>query len=222
MSRYPPPDHPTSAPNPLVLPSGTQLYRIHPSAFSAASFNPNAAHRYFFGGRFDSTQDDPYDYLYAADTPESAAAETLLRDMPIDDHGAVVVAGAQIEGRRISRIELRVDIELVDLCGLVALRACSQSDWLTSTEPRDYPQTRHWGHWIRTQAPNAAGFVWLSKRDPTKQSYVLFGDRCPPGAIEVGPVFAPGGVDPNFDTDDGRAYLNHLLSVFNAHVEAVS
>lgn len=60
----------------------------------------------------------------------------------------------------------------------------SQDTWLTTCDPPQYPQTREWGHWLRNQVTDAAGVVWLSKRDPPNPVMVLFGDRCPKGLLE--------------------------------------
>jgi RES domain len=175
-------------------------------------------HRYFEGGRFDSTHDDTYGYLYAGDTPAGAVAETLLRDSPITATGAITLSHTQVVGRRLTRIMLTQDLAVVDLRGLVDLRAASQDTWLTMADPSDYPQTRHWGHWIRSQSPTATGFIWISKRDPTRQSYVFFDDKCPPNSFAADPTWRPNGIDPYFDDAAGLQYLTDLLQPFAADV----
>ena len=63
------------------------LTRIHDAAFSVGAFNPTVAQDALEGGRFDSTPNDPYAYLYAAGGDSTAVAEALLRELPIDDRG---------------------------------------------------------------------------------------------------------------------------------------
>jgi hypothetical protein len=211
----PPPENPAGTPELVQLPANTVLYRIHPIAFQSTAFNPSLAHRYFGGGRFDATSDDEYAFLYAGDTELGTVAETLLRDSPIDATGAITVPHVSVHARRLSAIELTGDLTLVKLIGLEALRRCSQDTWLVQANPPEYPQTRHWGHWIRSQAEDAAGFVWPSKRDPTRSSYILFKERCPPHPLRE----AAPPVDDTFDDPGGLAHLRTILATLNADVE---
>jgi hypothetical protein len=194
------------------------MYRIHRHAYRSTSCSPVLAHRYFDGGRFDATDDDHYGYLYAGDRIEVAIAEAILRDCPADDTGSVTVPLPKYEGRRVSAIRTTVAIELIDLCGLISLRQASQDTWLTSAEPSDYPQTRHWGHWLRSQQPTAGGLVWLSKRDPTHRSYVLFDDRCPKDPLEDHDTALPADALHTFDEPTGLAYLRSALALFAADI----
>jgi hypothetical protein len=218
----PPPEKPATTPTLETLTAKTVLYRIHPTTFGATAFNPKLTHRYFGGGRFDATDDDAYGYMYVGDTDLCAVAETLLRDLPIDATGAITVPWVAIENRRLSAVELQEPLPLVTLVGLEALRRSSQDTWLVQTDPPEYPRTRHWGHWIRSQAPGAAGFVWPSKRDPTRRSYILFADRVPDGALkDVSHTLAGTASDP-FSTPSGLAALRVALATFNANVEGPS
>lgn len=219
MPAVPPPTSPKTTPDLVPLSSGTVLFRIHQVRFAADAFSPVLSHKYFGGGRFDATADDTYSYLYAGDAVSGAVAEMLLRDSPINATGAITVPRVAVSGRRLSAVRVATDLTVVALTGLTELRNCSQDTWLVQANPPEYPQTRHWGHWIRAQAPTAHGFVWLSKRDPTKQSYVLFGDRCPSGALVDSSVsHLPTDGQQPFDDSRGRAHLRLVLAPFNADV----
>jgi len=199
-----------------TLSAGTVLFRVHQKRFSAEVFNPVPSHRYYGGGRFDATDDDPYPYLYAGSTVDVAVAETLLRDLSPDDTGTRQLPRSKVTGRRISSVEVTVDLELVSLRSGTDLGAVAQDTWLTMCEPRDYAQSRHWGHWIRSYAKSAVGYVWLSRREPGAAAYVLFGDRLSPSAIALtAHPDVPIGDQTDFDTPRGRRALRNRLTRYN-------
>lgn len=213
MANYRPPPTPAGAPRTTTITAHTVLYRVHQKAYDVHVFNPVPNHRYYGGGRFDSTNDDAYPFLYAGESVDVAVAETLLRDLAPDDTGMRVLPFARAANRRISAIRVQNDLELVSLLSGEDLGAVSQDPWLTTCDPRDYAQTRHWGHWIRTHAPTACGYVWHSRREPDARAYVLFGDRIPPGAISSTPSpNVPAGDAADFDTPKGRRALRNRLS----------
>lgn len=220
VSNLEPPSAYTRTPATTALPAGTSLFRIHQKRFPAQAFNPVPSHRYYGGGRFDSTHDDRYGYLYAGEKPATAIAETMLRDLPFDDTGARQLPAAAYQGRRISALTVQTDLELVDLRTSPALAQVAQDTWLTMADPRDYAQTRHWGHWIRSKSPSAAGYVWYSRREVATLAYVLFEDRIPSGAIDHDP-HNPGLPTPDeqdFDTPRGNRHLRRLLGLYNVAI----
>jgi hypothetical protein len=216
MANVKPPASYAQTPAPTTLSAGTTLFRVHLKRFSGAVFNPTPSHRYYGGGRFDGTDDDPYPYLYAGSTVDVAVAETLLRDLSPDDAGIRQLPSGRVVGRRISSLEITADLELVSLCTGADLGAVAQDTWLTTCDPRDYAQSRHWAHWIRSHTKTAAGYVWLSRREPGQTAYVLFGDRIPPGAITASadPAVPPGDLA-DFDTPRGRRALRNRLTRYN-------
>jgi hypothetical protein len=56
-------------------------------ALRGSEFNATGSDGYFRGGRFDSTAEDRYSYLYAAPEQATALMESLVRTVPFDDHG---------------------------------------------------------------------------------------------------------------------------------------
>lgn len=223
MSNYLPPRDYIERPELDRLPMGTILYRVHKKDFSADSFNPIPSHRYYGGGRFDSTADDAYSYLYAGQTIGVAVAETLLRDLVFDDSGSYVLPPKVYEGRRISAVRTTSDLELVSMRTRPQLSSVAQSPWITNCEPRDYAQTRHWGHWIRSKAPTAAGYVWNSRQEPSSSAYVLFGDRFVGNMVEnILDADLPAGAAADFDTVQGLETLESILKLYKVTVEGIS
>nr|WP_246803760.1 RES family NAD+ phosphorylase [Cellulomonas hominis] len=196
--------------------AGTELHRIGQYRYGATAFNPGPSHRYYGGGRFDSTDDDRYGFMYAGLTMDVAVAERLLRDQVPGPSGAIALPQAALDGLHAYTVTLALELQLVDMTGRPGLSSVAQSPWLTTAEPRDYAQTRHWAHWIRTQCPVAAGYIWVSRREPAGRVVVLFDDRTP------NPASALLTPDPSsfirLDDESGRAWLRSVLARQNATV----
>src|SRR6202012_2942818 len=110
---------------------------------------------------------------------------------------------------------VQADLPVLQLVTGIELGQVSQDPWLTTCDPRDYAQTRHWGHVIRAWAPAAAGFAWRSRREPELYSYVLFGDRCHSGALaECSDPGLPTGDAVDFDTPQGIRWLRGQLAAY--------
>jgi len=98
------PDPPTPLPAALIttIPADTSLWRIHSATRGAAELNPTARPRVRVGGRFDSL-DGSYAYLYVGDIPAAAVAETLCRNLPVDQSPRLIPR-AKIAGRVLSEL----------------------------------------------------------------------------------------------------------------------
>lgn len=216
MVRQAPPSRFDGTPETHVLPAGTIVSRVHPFAYAATAFNPTTADPLFGGSRFDSTPTDPYEYLYGGADDAVAIAETLLRDIPADDRGGRFLPKRGWRGRTLSRLETTTPLTLISLRSGTDLAAIGQDTWLTWCDAADYPQTRAWAHWQRTIAPTVAGLVWLSKREPGREAYIFFGDRCPPGTF----TDAPGPLSPPAPFDDplGFAWLRATLRPYRVSI----
>ncbi|MEU4116068.1 RES family NAD+ phosphorylase [Kitasatospora sp. NPDC028055] len=215
MANTRPPRVLPGTPAKLTLPAGTPLYRLHAARHPATAFNPVPAHCLYGGGRFDATRCDPFGYLYAGLTAESAACESLLRSVPFDPGGTPrLVPRAAVRGRRLSFLRLAAELDVVSLVTGRELASVAQDSWLVQAEAAEYPFTRDWGHWIREHTdPWAQGFLWPSKREPGDRVVVLFGDRCVPDVVEE------TGVPPvDFDTAEGERRLNSLLEPYHARI----
>lgn len=209
----PPPDTYLDEPNHYFLPEGSRLWRVHHQCRKSAEFNDMPADRHFGGGRFDATDDDPYPYLYAALTATTALAETLIRSLPFGHGQKRILPRKAVAGRRLCPLEITTGLALISLVTHADLAAVRQDEWLVQADPRDYAFTRRWAHWLHGQAPWAHGLIWSSRRDLGERSVILFGDRCPVGAL--GPV--PSGCQ---DLDDiaGAAILNTMLAPYRVQI----
>ncbi|MFI1587647.1 RES family NAD+ phosphorylase [Streptomyces halstedii] len=215
MPNYRPPTGLSGTPTRVELAASTPLYRVHAAHRAPEDFNPVPAHCLYGGGRFDSTACDRYGYLYAGLGPATAVCETLLRGVPFDPSGGPrLVPRVAVAGRRLSTLRLTTGVTLVSLTTAGDLAAVHQDSWLVQTEAHEYPYTRDWAHWIRHHTgPWAQGLVWSSKREPGDRTVVLFGDRCPPGALEAA---ADDPVD--FGTPHGEEWLNSVLQPYRVQL----
>jgi len=202
------------------IPGGTVLYRVHRKDFGAADFNSRLCHRYYGGGRFDATADDEYGFLYAGESIEVAIAETLLRDVIFDGTGKCIIPYEKYRGRRVSAIRTTGDLKVVSMLDRKALSSISQSTWLTTCPPSEYAQSRHWGHWIRSRTPGAAGYVWHSRQEPGGKAFVFFEDRHGEPMIEPATDdLSSDDLTIDFDSDQGKQELAQILSGYGAGIE---
>ncbi|HZF52988.1 MAG TPA: RES family NAD+ phosphorylase [Polyangiaceae bacterium] len=204
---------PTVCPGVPVLreiPAGTQLWRVHSARFGAAAFNPTAASDPFRGGRFDS-RDGSYAYLYAAESKEAAVAEVLVRDIPVDGRDRFLPLVA-LEGRCLSRVEVTAALRVVSLCA-PEWGHVGQDAWLTKCDSAEYALTRAWADAIRAWVPEAAGFVWRSKRDENWLVYIFFSDRLP----SLGVIVKRGRCQ-RIDRGRGRSVVREILARHNVEL----
>ena len=213
MRQAPPPDDYRGRANCRTLPSGSNLWRVHQQKYDAAAFNDHPVDPYFGGGRFDATADDPYPFMYAALTESTALAEILLRDLPFPSGRPRVIKRSSVARRQISLVETTIDMTLISLVTGPDLATVRQDAWLVHSDVSDYPLTRRWARSLRLQCQWAQGLIWTSRRDLPQVSMVLFGDRCPPGALRVSDK---SGI--NLDDEPGAAYLNLALEAYAVHV----
>jgi RES domain len=216
VTRQPPPASFSGTPNQTTLAAGTVLSRVHRTQYGSREFNPHGSDILWGGGRFDSTEKDRYPFLYAGQTDDVAVAEALLRDIDADDHGSRFLAKKYWRGRQLSRLRTTEDVRLVSLRTGKDLGAIGQDTWLTTCNAQEYAFTREWAQWLRTQAADAAGLVWHSKREPGQQSLVLFEDRCPGGLLEDAP--GPLATDCVFDQEVGFQWLRTTLAQYRVGI----
>ena len=193
------------------------LTRLHDAAFGAAAFNPTVARDALEGGRFDSTPDDPYAYLYAAGDDSTAVAEALLRELPIDERGGRLLPRSRLDSLRIGWLRTTRDLELVSLRSGRDLAALGQDTWLTAGPAAQYDMTRRWAAAIRVWDRGAAGLTWRSRLEPDGVAYVLFADRLPGGTLEEqrDALPLPAG-DRSLAGGAARRYVEALLAEYRA------
>ncbi|WP_107102063.1 RES family NAD+ phosphorylase [Streptomyces silaceus] len=167
------------SPRRQTLPAGTRLWRLHRATRPSEQFNPVSADPHFGGNRFDGTSNDPYSYLYVAEDPTTALAESLLRSLEFDVETRMrLVPYAAVYGKSLSLLTTRRELTLVSLVTEADLAAVCQDSWLLEAEGDRYAKTRRWASEIRAQATDTSGLVWQSRRNRPGLALVLFGDRC--------------------------------------------
>ncbi|HEX8481084.1 MAG TPA: RES family NAD+ phosphorylase [Allosphingosinicella sp.] len=171
----PPPPDPFSAVNRQRLAAGSEVHRIHHSAFPANGFNPGLGRPSRFAPliRADGT---PVPTLYAADGYECAAHESVFHEVQHDAPRKTIPLAA-IDP--LSHAEMRTRRELV----LASLFEPDLSAWgltrgqLIDTLANCYAATAQWALAIHERWKDIDGLVWTSRRCDPKQAYLLFGDR---------------------------------------------
>lgn len=205
--RSPPPATLSGKPVIELLKAGTFLWRIHSAVYESTQFKPVAPKSSYEGGRFDALKDgDPY--LYAGDSPECAIAEVWDRDIgPGPDQR--FIPEATLLGRALSQIRTAIDLHLINV-SVPAASQFGQTAWFTTCDPFDYPHTRHWAGWLRAKAPPHSGFVWRSRRDLGRCSYVFYGTQLTgtPAFLAVSTVSVESGT--------GRKLVEDTMLVHNA------
>jgi YD repeat-containing protein len=84
-------------------------------------------------------------------------------------------------------------------------RAFLNEGELIHTPPRQYKNTRTWARHLHASLPALQALCWRPRLGGTGLAYMLFGDRCPPGALTViaGPVVTCSE-EPQDETDRNR------------------
>ncbi|MEV5983123.1 RES family NAD+ phosphorylase [Streptomyces sp. NPDC052114] len=203
------------SPRRRTLPAGTRLWRMHRAKRPAEQFNPVSVDPHFGGNRFDGTSYDPYSYLYVAEGPTTALAETLLRSLEFDVATRMrLIPYAAVHGKSLSLLTIRRELPLVSLITEADLAAVCQDSWLLEAEGDRYAKTRRWASEIRAQAPDTAGLVWQSRRNRPCLALVLFGDRCGDDMLAE----EPGGRVADLGSPAGVAEANRLLAPLRAAI----
>lgn len=205
------PDPPAALPAALLttVPTGTSVWRIHSAARGPADLNPTPRPRVRAGGRFDSL-DGSYSYLYIGDCPAAAVAETLCRNLPVDQSPRLIPR-AQVSGRVLSELRTTRSLRVVDLTGTGATRI-NAGVWLTKCDPSGYLHTRRWAAAILAANPGVDGVQYRPRHDENTLSWMLAGS---PATTAHRAVEAVGGLIP-LDSADGHYLLGALLTAHNA------
>ncbi|VVP88510.1 hypothetical protein PS910_02655 [Pseudomonas fluorescens] len=151
------------------------FHRFHMSEFHPTHFNDTPNGR----GRFSPIRNlngEIIPTLYAAQTLECAAMETIFRDLayiPAPRHIDMV----KFAGFLHSEIRVERPLRLVDLTAISLTALGMTRRDLIDTDASRYAYTQQWAEAIHAYAPDAQGLFWISRQDDTSQVIVLFGDR---------------------------------------------
>ncbi|MGO9211639.1 MAG: RES domain-containing protein [Terriglobales bacterium] len=178
------------------LPSGKVLFRFHKGIYAADSFNPNTGRRIDLpeaGARFNPFPGAPatnIPTLYAADTLTAAALESVFHDVahvPSPTYPRSRLAEWSYSKLRTTRRLLLLKLVNPQLRQLsVPGRASSiREGELIHTPPSEYPHTRTWARFLHASIPDLDGLAWRPRLGGTGLSYVLFGDRCEHGDLQI-------------------------------------
>lgn len=205
------PDPPAVLPSALIttVPADTSVWRIHSDARGAADLNPTPRPRARAGGRFDSL-DGSYSYLYVGDSPAAAVAETLCRNLPVDQSPRLIPR-IQIRGRVLSELRTTRPVRVADLTGTGAARL-NAGVWLTKCDPSGYVTTRRWAAAVLAANPDLDGLQYRPRHDENNLAWMLTETRTATAHAAIAPV---GGVVP-LDSADGHYLLGALLTAHNA------
>ncbi|MDN5757519.1 MAG: RES family NAD+ phosphorylase [Tomitella sp.] len=203
-----PPDDLAGAPYVVTLEEGADVWRVH-GAYPACAVNPTPHPTVPGGGRFDSLTGD-YTYTYLGDSPETAVAETLCRDLPVTGRPRLVPR-SRIVGRRLTRLTVTTPVLVIALHG-PHLAAVGQDAWLTTSAPSDYVLTRRWAAALLAAAPGTSGLVYRCRHDDDRFAWMLTAShtaKTHPALAETGEHFA-------LDSPVGIALVDTILARYNA------
>lgn len=213
MPDYPPPDDYTGTPHRYLLPAESILWRVHSQKVDATDFTPSGGRGRLGRGRFDGCTTDSYASYHAGLDAAALLADLLLRGLLLPEKGFRVIRRTRVLGLRASAVSTTVELSLVSLLNTAALTAVAQDRWLITADETYPGRLGEWANWLRENARWASGFIWPAPYDHTRQLVVLFGDRCPSGALRSQPEFAV-----NLDDEYGAVWLNGILPRYRARI----
>ena len=160
----PPPLDLHDRPLPLLeRPESWPLHRVHRSIHSPVFFGPGAGKPPAF--RFDSNT-GAFGVLYAAEMPDGAFVETLLRNP-----SRLMVDWSEIAARSYSELLANKDLRLVDATGSGLSRLGTTA--ALSTGP--YDPCGLWSDALFHHPEQPDGIIYSSRHNPKKFSIALFG-----------------------------------------------
>lgn len=179
MNDLPPPPRRKPRGHPVlhILPAGTSVFRIHSTERAPDALNHTAQPSRLSGGHFDS-DDGSYGYIYLGDSPATAIAETLCRDLPLTGQ-ARLVPWTRVIRRALTRLTVVRDVSVLALHGPAWTQVGAPLS-LTKCGAGEYETTRRWAKALRRWVPQAEGFAYRPRHDEDGLTWVLFVD-----ALEV-------------------------------------
>jgi hypothetical protein len=155
----------------ISLKSGTLLVRCHKAGYPANSFNPNTGKHIAIpeeGARFNPFPGAPaanIPTLYAADSLEAAALESIFHD--VAHVPSPTYPRTRLTEWRYSELEVKRDLVLFELVNpkLRQLSVPGRANSITESElihtpASEYPQTRTWAQSLHTAIPGLDGLAW--------------------------------------------------------------
>ena len=164
------------------LAKGTVLHRLHDRAYAATSFNPGTGPSRSRFAPIRSATGALIPTLYATQTFECAAHETVFHDI-VHDRPQKTVPLTRLEPVVHSVIAPLEDLTMVQLFEPdLNAWGLTRGD-LIDTLPLGYASTARWAEAIHDRHPDAHGMVWTSRRCDPGTAYLFFGDRLENGSL---------------------------------------
>ncbi|QSX35588.1 RES family NAD+ phosphorylase [Shewanella sedimentimangrovi] len=154
------------------LSAGTELKRVHASAFGPTTFNPG-----FGWSRFSPVSDALHEVptMYAAQSTQGALMETAFHDVA-HTPGPKSYDANNLNGLMLSTVRINTDLTLAKCYG-PALRALGITEGeLVHSDASQYDETREWSKAIHADPAKVDGLIWRSKQGDG-HAFMLFGDR---------------------------------------------
>ena len=189
-----------------ILKAGSALTRFHSKSRAGNIYNPNTGKRIEIeeeGARFNPFPGAPaanVPTLYAADNITAAALESIFHGVKHIPSPTFPRIG--LKDSSYSELVVNADLAVVELTNpqlrqlVIARRRTSlKEEELIHTPPSQYPHTRTWARFLHDSLPSLQGLCWRPRLGGTGLAYMLFGDRCAPGALTVtsGPTDVDSG-----------------------------
>ncbi|HLW84654.1 MAG TPA: RES family NAD+ phosphorylase [Candidatus Sulfotelmatobacter sp.] len=206
------------------LPAGTVLFRCHKGGYPANSFNPNVGKHIAVpeeGARFNPFPGAPavnIPTIYAADSLEAAALESIFHDVPHVPSPRYPMF--RLGEWSYSELEVTRDLVLLELINprLRQFLVPGHTESITESElihtpPSEYPHTRTWAQSFHAAAPNLDGLTWRPRLAGTGTSFVFFGDRFKNGDLQIHSSPTPTAIGDGFLEIYGIAMRAHIKIV---------
>lgn len=156
--------------------AGTPLWRVHNGGRAGHAFNPCLGEPSRFAPLFDGGG-RCIPTLYAGQTREAAAFETIFRDLPPLPLPRQVFA-SQLAGAALSELQPRRPLRLAALFNQeLALIGLSRQALIECHGSAAYAVTARWAEAIHRDMPDLDGLVWASRQQDEVQAMLLFGTR---------------------------------------------
>ena len=178
------PDPPKTlgAVNAWRLEKGREIHRIYSEAFDANGFNPCRGNPTRFAPIHSVRK--CVESLYAAETLECAAFETVFHDVPVKAKIKAVPL-RDLDGRAHALLEVRRGLNLAALFAPDLKNFGLKRSQLIDASPKWYRATAAWAQAIHDQYRDIEGLVWTSRQCDPNLAFLFFGDRVGAGDFGV-------------------------------------
>lgn len=163
------------------LPIGALLWRIHAERLAGDVFNPG-----FGFSRFAPIGPvrKRVPTAYAADDFEAAVYETIFHDLdPVQPFKTYPLS--KLTDLRCSVLRVASPLALRSFLAPDLMKLGVARSQLIDTPAREFPDTRRWSAALHRKDPATQGMAWESRPYPSSLAMMFFGDRMPPGALNV-------------------------------------